>query len=426
MKNRLFAIFWLSCLLAAALANLSSRQIPSRPALARDRPRRASRSSSPPNAGHRPKPRWPRAENAYKKLAAFWRGPPAGRIRIVLDDSTDQANGFATFFPFNLVGVNLAEPPPDSELAGSRELARPGPGPRADPYFHPERGRRAVPHAAPGFRQPAGPLSGRAIAALGHRRAGRIRRIPFTGDGRLNHPPYPLMLAAARRDGLFPGWSRIAGMPAAWPGPAAKYLFGAGFMEFLADKYGADSLRRYLERVDQPPGPVQQQPRFQRKLRRAAGQTLGGVPGRALPTAAGPGSRAADGRRLSSAISLPPGRGQACVLSPRLPKPGRSRRPGPENRPGKDPVQDGRGQRPQRRREREKDTSCRPSIISALSANSPTCTNTTWKRESGSVCRAASAFRSRSKKRNGSRDLLRPAPRRPLLPGPFRHATGKR
>ncbi len=71
----------------------------------------------------------------------------------------------------------------------------------------------------------------------------------FSGDGRLDHAPYRLMLAAARRDGLFPGWSRIDGLPAAWPGPTAKYLFGAGFMEFLAEKYGADRLRLYLDRV---------------------------------------------------------------------------------------------------------------------------------------------------------------------------------
>ena len=83
------------------------------------------------------------------------------------------------------------------------------------------------------------------------------------------------MLDAARRDNLFPDWSRIDGLPAAWPGPSAKYLFGAGFMEFLAEKYGADRLRLYLDRVAGPPGADQQQPRFREYLRRAAGKAVG-------------------------------------------------------------------------------------------------------------------------------------------------------
>lgn len=188
------------------------------------------------------------AESAYNKLTAFWPAQPEGRIRIVLNDSTDDANGFATFFPFNLVGINLGEPPPDSELAGSRswlglvlthELTHLF---TMDAAAWPFRQLRRVfgsqPVLYPAVQLPPWVSEGLAVYSESE----------FTGDGRLNHPSYPLMLAAARRDDLFPDWGRLAGVPAAWPGPTGKYLFGAGFMQFLAEKYGADGLRQYLER----------------------------------------------------------------------------------------------------------------------------------------------------------------------------------
>lgn len=61
------------------------------------------------------------AGHLKKRMAAFWGFQPRGRTRIVLGDFSDQANGFATFFPYNLVGADLAEPPPDSEIASSRD-----------------------------------------------------------------------------------------------------------------------------------------------------------------------------------------------------------------------------------------------------------------------------------------------------------------
>lgn len=189
------------------------------------------------------------AESAYEKLSAFWHEQPRGRIRIVLDDSTDQANGFATFFPFNLVGVNLSEPPPDSQLAANRswldlvlthELTHIfNLNEAAGPFHMLRRVFGSQPALYPAVQLPPWVIEG--LAVYGESR--------FSGDGRLDHPPYALMLEAARRDNLFPDWQRLGGTPAAWPGPAAKYLFGAGFMQFLADKYGAAGLRQYLLRA---------------------------------------------------------------------------------------------------------------------------------------------------------------------------------
>jgi len=189
------------------------------------------------------------AAGINEKLARFWRRGLPGRVRIVLADRSDQPNGFATFFPFDLVGADLAEPSPDSEIAGGRSwidlvlahelthLFTMNAG--APPFRAARRLFGSLPVFYPAAQMPPWAVEGLAVE-------GESR---LTGEGRLNRAPYRLMLNAARRDGLFPGWQRIAGLPAAWPGPAAKYLFGAGFMEFLAEKYGRDSLRKYLERV---------------------------------------------------------------------------------------------------------------------------------------------------------------------------------
>ncbi len=181
-------------------------------------------------------------------LASFWGFRPHGRTRIVLGDFSDQANGFATFFPYNLVGLDLAEPGPDSEIAASgewldlalaHELTHVSTLNSGPPAFR--LGRRLFGTNPVFF--PAAQLPPWAVEGLAIQGESRL-----SGWGRLNRAPYRLMLDAARRGSLFPGWRSLAGMPAAWPGGAAKYLYGAGFMEFLEQKFGPTASRRYLER----------------------------------------------------------------------------------------------------------------------------------------------------------------------------------
>lgn len=181
-------------------------------------------------------------------LASFWGFRPRGRTRIVLGDFTDQANGFATFFPYNLVGVELVEPPPDSEIAGGGEWLDRALAHELTHVFNlnagspPFRLARRFFGTNPVF-FPAAQMPPWAVEGLAIQGESRL-----SGNGRLDRAPYRLMLAAARREGVFPGWRSLAGMPAAWPGGAAKYLFGAGFMEFLAERYGDAASRRYLRR----------------------------------------------------------------------------------------------------------------------------------------------------------------------------------
>jgi hypothetical protein len=241
MKKKLFALLWLSALVLGAKypPHLKWREVVRGPYTVIFPAERAAEAEAALAA----------AGTLDERLLAFWRFRPMGRTRIVLSDSTDQPNGFATYFPFNIVEADLPESPPDSELAASRgwldlvlaheltHLFTLNAGSGFFRLLHAVFGDLPLIYSA--TQLPPWVIEGLAVEG----------ESSLTGDGRLNHPPYRLMLEAARRDGMFPDWSRIAGMPAAWPGPAAKYLFGAGFMEFLADRYGRDSLRLYLDRV---------------------------------------------------------------------------------------------------------------------------------------------------------------------------------
>jgi hypothetical protein len=250
LKGRLLAALWLSCLLlsAPAAGTLSAAKYP--PGLHwREISRGGFTVIFPAARSLEAEAALTAATGLQGRLADFWRAPSLARTRIVLDDSTDQPNGFATFYPFNLVGLNLAEPPPDSELATSRDWLDLVLAHELTHLFTlnaaTDLGRSlrrvfgTLPILYSAAQMPPWAIEG--LAVYGESR--------FSKDGRLNHAPYRLMLDAARRDNLFPEWSRIDGLPAAWPGPASKYLFGAGFMEFLAETYGADRLRLYLDQV---------------------------------------------------------------------------------------------------------------------------------------------------------------------------------
>ena len=187
------------------------------------------------------------AESAYEKLTTFWRDQPAGRIRIVLNDSTDEANGFATFFPYNLVSINLHIPAPDSTLICSREwidlvLAHEmthifNLNAASSPFHQLRKVFGNMPALFPAMQMPIWVIEGLAVYSESR----------FSADGRLLHPGFQLMLEAAQNESKVPSWRQINGNPSTWPGATAKYLFGAKFIQFLAQKYGADKIREYIE-----------------------------------------------------------------------------------------------------------------------------------------------------------------------------------
>lgn len=187
------------------------------------------------------------ASRLVAEMRPFWQDTLADKIRIVLNDNTDDANGFATFFPYNLISINLHVPVPDSALICSREwidlvLAHEmthifNLNAAASPFHQLRKVFGNMPALFPAMQMPIWVIEG--LAVYGESR--------FSADGRLLHPGFQLMLEAAQNESKVPSWRQINGNPSVWPGATAKYLFGAKFMQFLAQKYGEEKIREYVE-----------------------------------------------------------------------------------------------------------------------------------------------------------------------------------
>jgi hypothetical protein len=180
------------------------------------------------------------AQQLYDRLIHLWgtRDPGQSKTRILLSDGCDDSNGSATFFPYNQIEVYLFTPPPDSTIGSGRDWVRlvlahelthiinfnAGSG---FTYF-----MRKIfgsnPLLYPVIYVPAWILEGMAVYAESQTNEG----------GRLNTPDYRLMLNHIARAGKMPALGDFWGEPTSWPGSTSKYLYGAAFINFLAEKYG--------------------------------------------------------------------------------------------------------------------------------------------------------------------------------------------
>lgn len=180
------------------------------------------------------------AQQLYNRLIQLWGTeiPGKSKVRILLSDGYDDSNGSATFFPYNQIEVYLFTPPPDSTIGSGKDwihlvLAHElthiinfnaGSG---FTYFM----RKILgsnPLLYPVIYVPAWILEGMAVYAESQTNPG----------GRLNTPDYKLMLNHIAKAGKMPAWGDSWGNPTSWPGARSKYLFGAAFINFLAENYG--------------------------------------------------------------------------------------------------------------------------------------------------------------------------------------------
>jgi hypothetical protein len=180
------------------------------------------------------------AQQLYNRLTQLWgtRLPGQSKIRILLNDGYDDSNGSATFFPYNQIEVYLFTPPPDSTIGSGKDWVRlvlahelthiinfnAGSG---FTYFM----RKILgsnPLLYPVIYVPGWILEGMAVYAESQTNQG----------GRLNTPDYRHMLNHIAKAGKIPAWGDFWGDPTSWPGVTSKYLYGAAFINFLAEKYG--------------------------------------------------------------------------------------------------------------------------------------------------------------------------------------------
>ena len=204
------------------------------------------------------------ARDIYEKSHKLWGNRVRKKIRIVLSDNYDYANGSATFFPFNRVEIYLYTPAPDSATGGCRDWIYLVLSHEMSHIFNMNAGsgftyfmRRLAgsnPVFFPMIYAPLWLIEGWAVYAESRLGSG----------GRLDTPDFEIMLKQIGAAGKVPDSARIYGEPTPWPGPTARYLYGAKFVAFLAEKYGEHKVRELAHNFGYHFVPLLMSSRFKR------------------------------------------------------------------------------------------------------------------------------------------------------------------
>ena len=171
-------------------------------------------------------------------------GPPDGRVQVILVAQDDVSNGWATPLPYNTIEISAAAPPASSTIGNTEDWLRLV---FVHEYAHIAHLSRAggwaaglrkvfgrMPLLFPNLLQPVWGIEGLAT----------WEESASTGAGRVRAGDFRLLLDRAAAAGSFEPLDRVNGGNVDWPSGNTPYLYGAYFHEYLAGRYGEDTLRQ--------------------------------------------------------------------------------------------------------------------------------------------------------------------------------------
>lgn len=174
-------------------------------------------------------------------------GPPEGRVQVILSGQNDLPNGWATPVPVNTIEITTAVPSASSALGNSTDWLRLV---FVHEYTHVahlsrargwigglRRGFGRLPILFPNLYQPLWAIEGLAT----------WQESAETGEGRVPAGDFGQLLSRAAAVGRFEPIDRANGGTVDWPSGAIPYLYGAYFHRFLAERHGADAIRRLAD-----------------------------------------------------------------------------------------------------------------------------------------------------------------------------------
>jgi hypothetical protein len=174
-------------------------------------------------------------------------GAPRGRVHVILVDQTDQANGWATVFPYNLIELAAVPPTSQSTIGNTSDWLRLVFSHEYTHIVHLEKSRGwigglhhvfgRVPLLQPNVFLPQWQVEGLAT----------YEESVSTGRGRVPAGDFRMILDQAAVHGRFASLDRAAGGVIDWPSGNSPYVYGAYFHQFLAERYGPASLTRLAE-----------------------------------------------------------------------------------------------------------------------------------------------------------------------------------
>ena len=165
-------------------------------------------------------------------------------MHVILVDQTDLSNGWATPTPYNLIEITAAAPPGDSSIGNTDDWLRLVFSHEYTHIVHLDKARgwigglRGVfgraPVLYPNLFLPLWQIEGIAT----------YNESALTGEGRVPAGDFRMIVDRAAAAGRFDPIDRANGGLIDWPGGAAQYAYGAYFHQYLADRFGPESLVR--------------------------------------------------------------------------------------------------------------------------------------------------------------------------------------
>jgi hypothetical protein len=174
-------------------------------------------------------------------------GAPRGRVHVVLVDQTDVANGWATIVPYNLIEIAAAGPEARGTIGNTDDWLRLVFAHEYTHVVHLERSRGWAGALRHVFGRhvllfPNASLPGWQVEGIA-----TLEESAVTGRGRVPAGDFRMLIEEAAREGRFEPLDRAAGGVVDWPSGAIPYLYGAYFHEYLAGRFGPESLARLTD-----------------------------------------------------------------------------------------------------------------------------------------------------------------------------------
>lgn len=193
------------------------------------------------------------AEEAHDALAPFFGTADSIHTNIVLVDPGDNANGYASVDRYNLITLLAFHPGPDSDLGDADDYLRMLLYHEYTHILH-----LNMVDGIPGLLTSIG-LSVRPHQNLPNWFIEGLAtwvETQKTGGGRNHRSFFEMYLRTAALGDTLPSFAQLGGSPHEQPRRTGWYAFGGSFISFLAENYGEDRLRLFLQKYSRRLVPI--------------------------------------------------------------------------------------------------------------------------------------------------------------------------